>query len=131
MSRMSRNCRSRVQRLRGWGDDTRLPSGSRGRAPGILRSLLPPCCSNPRRVFVSLSYWWRANAVRLCECMPGLVSIVKSSGALNQSDNLAKIAAFFVKASSHCATSHYHFYRSNGLEAATGTHPPFYFHGPP
>ena len=87
MSVMSRNCRGRVQRLRGGGDDTPLPLGSWGFAPGALRHLLPPCCSNPRRD-------WLCQTVRLCECAPWVISAVKSSGALNHTEIPAKIVAF-------------------------------------
>jgi hypothetical protein len=97
-------CQNHVQRLRVSGK-VPLASGSQGHAPGILRSLLPPCCSNPRRACVSPSSYRKANAVRLCECVPGVVSIVKSDGASSHSSNLAKIAAFFVKASSHRANT--------------------------
>ena len=84
---MSRNCRSRLQRLRGWGDDTSQSSGSRGYAPGELCHLLPPCCSNPRRD-------WLCQTVRLCECMPWNVAGVKSAGSNSVSEISAKIAAF-------------------------------------
>ena len=95
VSRTYRNCQSHVQRLRVSVEVTATP-GSRRHVPGVIRHLLPLCCSNPRRGSVSLPYWWEAASlpVRLCECMPGGVSAMKSGGASNHSQQLAKIAAF-------------------------------------
>ena len=96
MSTVSLHNRIRVQRLRGGRTDMPPPPGSRRHVPGELCHLLPLCCSNPRRGSVSLPYWWEAASlpVRLCECMPGGVSAMKSGGASNHSQQLAKIAAF-------------------------------------
>jgi hypothetical protein len=130
MSTMSRHCQNRVQRLRGFGGDTPLSSGSRGLAPGILRSLLSLCCSNSRRDFVSPVDWdWQVLSVRLCECEPWMISRMKSAGASNHSEIPAKIAAFQGWALSRI---HYFFHTTAcWLRVRTGTFPPFYFHGPP
>jgi hypothetical protein len=76
--------------------------GSRGPAPGILRSLLSLYCSNSRRVV----QWFlsgepvRTNdnqttfaSVRLCECEPRMMSGMKSARAYYSFKILAKIAA--------------------------------------
>ena len=95
MSTMSRHCQNRVQRLRGFGGDTLWSPGSRGLVPGILRSLLSLCCSNPRRGYVSPVECVLARLpVRLCECEPWVISRVKSAGVSNHSEIPAKIAAF-------------------------------------
>ena len=87
MSTVSLHNRIRGQRLRDERPDMPPSPGSRGCAPGELCHLLPPCCSNPRRD-------WLCQTVRLCECTPWVVSVVKSSGALNHSEIPAKIAVF-------------------------------------
>ena len=87
MSTVSLHNRIRGQRLRGEGPDMPPSPGSRGCAPGVLRHLLPPCCSNPRRD-------WLCQTVRLCECTPWVVSAMKSGGASNHSEIPAKIAVF-------------------------------------
>jgi hypothetical protein len=89
MSTMSLHCQNRVQRLRGGGATLPCASGSRGRAPGVLRHLLPLCCSNPRRT--------SSETVRLCECGPWAGAHVKSVGHTLRSEIPAKIAAFFLK----------------------------------
>ena len=130
MSTMSRHCQNRVQRLRGFGGDTPWSSGSRGLAPGILRSLLSLCCSNPRRGYVSPVECVLARLpVRLCECEPWVISRVKSAGVSNHSEIPAKIAAFQGWALSRI---HY-FYHTTAcwLGVRTGTFPPFYLHWPP
>jgi hypothetical protein len=82
MSTVSRNCRNHGQRLQGGGMITPPSFGSRGPAPGILRSLLPLCCSNSRRT----------TSVRLCECEPRMASHVKSMGDYGSFKIPAKIA---------------------------------------
>ena len=115
---MSRNCRNRLQRLRGWGDDTRQPSGSRGYAPGLLRVLLSSCCSNPRR-------YGLCPVVRLCECMPWAGAGVKSIGQNARSEIPAKIAALQGQALSRIQ---YHFTSTAcWLEARTGASSPSFF----
>jgi hypothetical protein len=95
MSTMSRHCQNRVQRLRDWWGDTPWSSGSRGLAPGILRSLLCPICSNPRRNFVSPPVLgWQPLSVRLCESEPCHTPPVKSRGYHGFGEVPAKIAAF-------------------------------------
>jgi hypothetical protein len=130
MSTMSRHCRNRVLRLRGCGGDTPLSSGSRGLAPGILRSLLSLCCSNPRRGFVSPVNWdWQVLPVRLCECEPCQSPPVKSRGHHGSGEVPAKIAAF-----QGWAPSRIHYIFSSAacwLGARTGTFPPLHFHDPP
>lgn len=133
MSTVSLHNRIRVQRLRGKWPDMPLPSGSRGIAPGILRSLLSLCCSNPRRGFVSPADWgWQVLPVRLCECDPCQIATVKSGGYKQSGEIPAKIAAFRVKASGQCALS-LPKQCSNRFEARAGTFPPFIqrVHGPP
>jgi hypothetical protein len=74
MSTMSLHCQNRVQRLRDFEGDTLWSSGSRGLAPGKLRSLLCPICSNPRRGFESPVDWdWQVLPVRLCESEPWVI----------------------------------------------------------
>jgi hypothetical protein len=120
MSTMSRHCRTRVQRLRDWEGDTPWSSGSRGLAPGKLRSLLCPICSNPRRDFVSPVNWdWQVLPVRLCESEPWVISTRKRCGVSNHSEIPAKIAAFQGWASSHPFSA-----TASRLEARTGTFPP-------
>ena len=124
MSDVSRNCRNRVQRLRDGGDDTPLSSGSRGSAPGELCHLLPSCCSNPRRVFVSPVHGLAGLPVRLCECEPWVVSAVKSGRASNHSEIPAKIAAFQGWASGRI---HYLFHTTACWPGVrTGAHPPLF-----
>ena len=117
MSRTYRNCQSHVQRLRVNG---KVPfiSGSRGCVPGVLRHLLSPCCSNPRRDEP-------CSTVRLCECMPWSVAGVKSAGEHNVSEIPAKIAAFPRKALSRIQYQ----FRTTAcwLEARTGASSPFSF----
>ena len=122
------DCQNHEQRPRVFVKVTEA-SGSRGCVPGVLRHLLPLCCSNPRRGSVSLPYWWEAASlpVRLCECMPWTVAGVKSAGPNNVSEMPAKIAVFHAKASGHCANTQYNTYRSNGLGAGAETTPPFFF----
>ena len=123
MSTMSRHCQNRVQRLRDCGGDTPWSPGSRGLAPGILRSLLCPICSNSRRGFVSPVDWdWQVLPVRLCECEPWMGSVVKSSGYIVHSEIPAKIAAFQGWALSRI----YYFFTSTAcwLRVRTGTFPP-------
>jgi hypothetical protein len=130
MSTMSRHCQNRVQRLRDEGGDTPLSSGSRGLAPGILRSLLCPICSNSRRNFVSPVDWdWQVLSVRLCESEPCQTPSMKSGGNYGFGEVPAKIAAFQGWASSRIHT----FFTSTAcwLGVRTGTFPPFSFHGPP
>jgi hypothetical protein len=130
MSTMSLHCQNRVQRLRDFGGDTLWSSGSRGLAPGILRSLLSLCCSNSRRGFVSPVDWdWQFLPVRLCECESCQTPSVKSRGQHGFGEIPAKIAAFQGWALSRI---HYIFYiTACWLGVRTGTFPPFSFHGPP
>jgi hypothetical protein len=129
MSTMSRHCQNRVQRLRDFGGDTPLSSGSWGLAPGILRSLLSLCCSNSRRGFVSPVDWdWQVLPVRLCECEPCQTPSVKSRGKHEFGEIPAKIAAFQGWALSRI---HYIFTSTAcWLGVRTGTFPPFYSHPP-
>jgi hypothetical protein len=129
VSRAYLYCQNHVQRLRVHG---KVPcaSGSRGLAPGVLRLLLCPICSNSRRNFVSPVDWdWQVLSVRLCESEPWMISRMKSAGVLNYSEVPAKIAAFQGQALSRIHT----FFTSTAcwLGVRTGTFPPFYFHGPP
>jgi hypothetical protein len=154
MSTMSRHCQNHVQRLRISVKVTDI-SGSRGfarRMPsrgmrififcmsflghaGILRLLLSLCCSNPRRGFVSPVDWdWQVLPVRLCECGPWLISLVKSGGSKISHANRAKIAAFLSKEAtarfrvSRCQalSRTQYFFTSTAcwLGAWTGTFPP-------
>ena len=123
MSTMSLHCQNRVQRLRDCGGDTPLSSGSRGLAPGVLRLLLCPICSNPRRGYVSPVNWdWQVLPVRLCESEPWVISRVKSAGVSNHSEIPAKIAAFQGQALSRIQ----YFFTSTAcwLGVRTGTFPP-------
>jgi hypothetical protein len=140
VSRTCLYCQNHVQRLRDAVEVT-VSSGSRGLAPGILRSLLSLCCSNPRRGFVSpVLCDWQVLPVRLCECEPWMISHVKSVGVSNHSEIPAKIAAFFSKEAtarfrvSRCwALSRIHYLLSSTacwLEARTGTSLHFFFHPP-
>ncbi len=130
MSTMSLHCQNRVQRLRGFGGDTLWSSGSRGLAPGILRSLLSLCCSNPRRGYVSPVDCVLARLpVRLCECEPWVISSMKNAGVSNHSEIPAKIAAFQGQALSR--THYFLNIIACWLGARTGTFPPLSFHGPP
>ena len=123
MSRTCLHCWDHVQRLRVHGE-VPCTSGSRGLVPGILRSLLSLCCSNPRRGFVSPVDWdWQVLPVRLCECEPWMGSVVKSSGYTVHSEIPAKIAAFQGWASSRIHTIFHT--TACWLEARTGTSPPF------
>ena len=125
MSTMSRHCQNRVQRLRGFGGDTLWSSGSRGLAPGVLRLLLCPICSNPRRGYVSPVNWdWQVLPVRLCESEPWMISRMKSAGALNHSEIPEKIAAFQSWVSSRL------FGPASRLGARTGTFPSLYSQPP-
>jgi hypothetical protein len=142
VSRAYLYCQNHVQRLRIFVQATDV-SGSRGLAPGILRSLLCPICSNPRRNFVSPPVLgWQPLSVRLCESEPWVISRMKSAGGLNHSEVPAKIAAFQGWALSRI---HY-FFTSTAcwLGVRTGTFPPLIlrctrlrgprrisFHGPP
>ncbi len=114
MSIVSRNCRIRLQRLRGLVDDTALSLESWGPAPGEICHLLPSCCSNPRR----------SNSVRLCECEPLSDANAKNIGISGLTEIPAKIAAFFVLALSHLSI--FYHYRCNRLKARTGAFPPFF-----
>ncbi len=119
-------CQNHVQRLRVFVEVTNAP-GSRGCVPGILRSLLPSCCSNPRRVSISPDPGLAAS-VRLCECMPWATSHMKSVGSKGRTEISAKIAAFQSWALSR---THY-IYHSTAcwLEAWTGTSPHLIFKPP-
>ena len=102
MSTVSRNCRNRGQRPQGGGATMPPSFGSRGRAPGALRLLLPLCCSNSRRMvqpFPSLPPLCAGDtmgsafaSVRLCECEPRMMSGMKSAGACYSFKIPAKIA---------------------------------------
>ncbi len=129
MSTMSLHCQNRVQRLRGFGGDTPLSSGSRGLAPGILRSLLSLCCSNSRRNFVSPVDWdWQVLSVRLCECEPCQTYPVKSRGQHGFGEIPAQIAAFQGWASSR---THYLLNTTAcWLGVRTGTSPPLFLKPP-
>ena len=122
MSRTCLHCWDHVQRLRVHGE-VPCTSGSRGLVPGILRSLLSLCCSNPRRGYVSPVECVLARLpVRLCECEPWVISRVKSVGVSNHSEIPAKIAAFQGQALSRI---HYHFHTTAcWLGVRTGTFPP-------
>jgi hypothetical protein len=129
VSRTCLYCQNHVQRLRVSVKVTDA-SGSRGLAPGILRSLLSLCCSNSRRGFVSPVDWdWQVLPVRLCECEPWVISRVKSAGVSNHSEIPAKIAAFLVMALSRIHT----LFTSTAcwLGARTGTSLRFSCRGPP
>jgi hypothetical protein len=103
MSTVSRNCRNRLQRSQGGGETPPPFSGSRGPAPGTLRSLLSHDCSNSRRMvqpFSSDPPFCAADnielafaSVRLCESEPRMMSVMKSAGACYSFKILAKIAA--------------------------------------
>ncbi len=123
MSTMSRHCQNRVQRLRDFGGDTLWSSGSRGLAPGVLRLLLCPICSNSRRDFVSPVDWdWQVLPVRLCESEPCQTPPVKSRGQHGFGEIPAQIAAFQGWASSRI---HYVFTTiACWLGVRTGTFPP-------
>ena len=82
MSLARLHCRNSLQRSRTERLATFVPEG-RGRAPGVLRHLLPSCCSNTRRT----------SSVRLCECGPRMAAHVKSMGKDRPSPIPAKIAA--------------------------------------
>jgi hypothetical protein len=82
MSTVSRNCRNHGQRPQLGGMITPHFFGSRGRAPGALRLLLPLSCSNSRRTC----------SVRLCESKPREDSHMKSVGQHGSSKIPAKIA---------------------------------------
>ena len=134
MSRTCLYCQNHVQRLRVSVEVTDI-SGSQGLAPGILRSLLSLCCSNPRRGYVSPVECVLARLpVRLCECEPWVISRVKSAGVSNHSEIPAKIAAFLSKEAtarfrvSRCqalSRIHYHFHTTAcWLGVRTGTFPP-------
>jgi hypothetical protein len=116
MSIVSRNCRIRLQRLRGLVDDTAMSLESWGPAPGEICHLLPSCCSNPRRHL--------HDAVRLCECEPCVNAGAKNIGISSLREIPAKIAAFSVLALSHLPRSSSSI-RCNRLEAKTGAFPPF------
>jgi hypothetical protein len=129
MSTMSLHCQNRVQRLRDFGGDTLWSSGSRGLVPGILRSLLSLCCSNPRRNYVSpVDCVLAGLSVRLCECEPWVSSVVKSSGYKAYSEIPAQIAAFQGWALSRIQ----YFFTSTAcwLGVRTGTFPPFFSQPP-
>jgi hypothetical protein len=129
VSRAYLYCQNHVQRLRVFVQATDI-SGSRGLAPGVLRLLLCPICSNSRRNFVSPVDWdWQVLSVRLCESEPWMISRMKSAGASNHSEIPAKIAVFQGQALSRIQ----YFFKSTAcwLGVRTGTFPPFYFHGPP
>jgi hypothetical protein len=96
------HCRNSLQRLR----EEKLASsslGSRGPAPGTLRSLLSLDCSNSRRMvqpFSSLPPFCAGDiielafaSVRLCESEPRMMSVMKSAGTHYSFKILAKIAA--------------------------------------
>ena len=129
MSTMSRHCQNRVQRLRDLWGDTPLSSGSRGLAPGILRSLLCPICSNSRRNFVSpVVLGWQVLSVRLCESEPCHTPSMKSGGNHGFGEVPAQIAAFQGQALSqiHCLLT----LTACWLGVRTGTFPPFYSQPP-
>jgi hypothetical protein len=141
MSTMSRHCQNRVQRLRDEGGDTSLSSGSRGLAPGILRSLLCPICSNSRRNFVSpVVLGWQVLSVRLCESEPCQTPPVKSRGKHGFGEVPVQIAAFLSKEAtarfrvSRCwALSRIHYIFTTiacWLGVRTGTFPPFFSQPP-
>ena len=117
-------CQNHVQRLRVSVQATDA-SGSRGLAPGILRSLLCPICSNSRRGYVSPAVLgWQVLPVRLCESEPCQTPLVKSRGQHGFGEVPAQIAAFQGQALSRI---HY-FYHTIAcwLGVRTGTFPPFY-----
>jgi hypothetical protein len=95
------HCRNSLQRSQA-GALATPASGSRGPAPGTLRSLLSLYCSNSRRVVQQLVSGALQCAedkhaafasVRLCECEPGMMSGMKSAGTCYSFKILAKIAA--------------------------------------
>ena len=102
MSRAKPHCRISLQRLR-LKDVASFGPGSRGRAPGILRSLLSLYCSNSRRMvqpFPSLPPLCAGDtmglafaSVRLCECGPRTITSMKSAGDYRLSTIPAKAAA--------------------------------------
>ena len=126
MSTVSLHNRIRGQRLRGERPDMPPSPGSRGCAPGLLRVLLPPCCSNPRQTCISPNTILAALSVRLCECMPWVETCMKSAGTHFHSEIPAKIAVFLAKASSQRANTNHNTTRSYGLEARAGAFPPFF-----
>jgi len=101
MSTVCRNCRVRVQRLQDGWKNTPSSSGSRRRAPGILRSQRGVTQSIPIDGLPVTPAW---SAVDRGNC---------------KSDPEAKIAAFSSTASSRIPQ--YLLYRCNWLEARTGT----------
>jgi hypothetical protein len=122
-------CQNHVQRLRIFVQATDV-SGSRGLAPGILRSLLCPICSNPRRNFVSPPVLgWQPLSVRLCESEPCQTYPVKSREQHGFGEVPAKIAAFQGQALSRIHTILNT--TASWLGVRTGTFPPLSFHGPP
>ena len=137
MSRACQYCQNHVQRLRISVQATDV-SGSRGLAPGELRHLLCPICSNSRRDFVSPVDWdWQVLPVRLCESEPCQIAIMKSGGNKQSGEIPEKIAAFLSKEAtarfrvSRCwASSHHFFGHASRLGARTGTFPPFYSQPP-
>jgi hypothetical protein len=121
VSRAYLYCQNHVQRLRVSVQATDI-SGSRGLAPGVLRLLLCPICSNPRRNFVSPIDWdWQFLSVRLCESEPCQTAIVKSSGHKRFGEIPAKTVAFQGWASSRL------FGHASRLGVRTGTFPPLFF----
>ena len=102
MSLAKPHCRNSLQRSR-TGNLAVPVLGSRGRAPGALRLLLPLCCSNSRRMvqpfssdppFCAADIIEQAFAsVRLCESEPRMMSGMKSAGACYSFKIPAKIAA--------------------------------------
>jgi hypothetical protein len=96
------HCRNSLQRSQA-GALATPASGSRGPAPGTLRSLLSQYCSNSRRMvqpFSSLPPFCAGDiielafaSVRLCESEPRMMSVMKSGGACYSFKILAKIAA--------------------------------------
>jgi hypothetical protein len=116
MSTVSLHNRIRGQRLRDDRPDMPPSPGSRGCAPGALRHLLPPCCSNPRRD-------WLCQTVRLCECEAGRPAMVKSRGVLGPVQRLAKVAAF--RAGEGFSTFCRHSGESRNLPQSCGQTPAF------
>jgi hypothetical protein len=133
------HCRNSLQRSQA-GALATPASGSRGPAPGTLRSLLSHDCSNSRRMvqpFSSLPPFCAGDiielafaSVRLCESEPRVTSHVKSMGDYGSFKILAKIAASLwvrVQTTHHCrALAHFFQKLFHRAEARRGSFPPLY-----